>query len=514
MSKHLLKNIKDIILTLTLVMKKIPFIGCLINTVIIGGSTILLTSCSTKANDDDEKLVIITDEPTSIMLGDLGVSFSISAKYDGKDVAIKSCTVNSSNEDVLSASYSDNKINLVTKSVGRAKLTLKVTDVNSHKNTKVTSEIIVSETSLNNITYNNQTIDLANNIDPNMFCVKYDTETKKNYISLVKYDGETLSIFEDDFDKISQIYIKSCDRSVKNIGNNFLAEIPLIDVDFSGLENIEKIGDNFLADINTLKCLDLSNLKNLKTIGANFLYQNKSLEEIKFCDQGYVSSVADNFMFYCTELKSINLSFLNGVESIGNNFLMNATSIETINLDPLYNLTEIKDQFLCGASNISTIDVKALTKVKSIGNNFLAFTSKGPTKLSKIDNLSGLSNVKSIGNKFLARTSITNLDLNPMINLESIGTQFLYWSENMTELKMNSLVNLKTIAGSFCDYLYNLEDIYLPNKDPIPALDSWGKDVSKNLNSLNAYCANETLKTAYSGDEKWNALSKINFIIK
>ncbi len=104
--------------------------------------------------------------------------------------------------------------------------------------------------------------------------------------------------------------------------------------------------------------------------------------------------------------------------------------------------------------DISSIDLAPLINIKSIGDNFLM-----DCKNLKSINLSGLSNVKSIGNNFLYTCEkIENIDLSPLLNLESVGHNFLSDCKNLKSINLSGLDKVKTIGNSFLSLRSNFDD--------------------------------------------------------
>lgn len=106
---------------------------------------------------------------------------------------------------------------------------------------------------------------------------------------------------------------------------------------------------------------------------------------------------------------------------------------------------------------ISNIDLSPLTQVESIGDGFLSFCYY----LSDVD-LSSLTQVKSIGNGFLMDcTALSNIDLSSLAQVKSIGNGFLSGCAALSDVNLSSLTQIETIGNEFLFGCRTLTDVDL-----------------------------------------------------
>ena len=254
--------------------------------------------------------------------------------------------------------------------------------------------------------------------------------------------------------------------NINSIGNHFMNYcilLPTINLNFI---NINIINDDFLCNCQNLKEIKL-NLPNLNSIGDNFMFNCNNLQKINlnlpdlykinnnFMNRCYnlevvhlffpnLYSIDNNFLNITYKLQSIDCNFTN-LYSIGDNFLNNNEGLENINLNftkiiiigdsfisfcdkikelklIFQNLKLIRNGFLSHNLNLETINL-VLPKLDFIGNYFI----NNDNKLRSIDLI--FPNLKTIGNYFIfSNFHIDEIDLSNLINLESIGSNFLLYS--------------------------------------------------------------------------------------
>ena len=202
--------------------------------------------------------------------------YEVLATYKGDPATIDDCvvTVNitEGGTGVLTAEYTNGKLIIHPANVGKVIITLEVTDDKGHDGKLITQEIDVQQTE-NNITYDNITYRLKDNIDPNDFCGTMEEKTFE------KADGETITI--DDVTKLTSIKIVSCDPTKTTIGDDFIIDCTaLTNLELTGLEYVDTIGANFVKGCTVLQSFDLTPLANVQTIGNYFVNGCTALETI------------------------------------------------------------------------------------------------------------------------------------------------------------------------------------------------------------------------------------------
>jgi hypothetical protein len=85
--------------------------------------------------------------------------------------------------------------------------------------------------------------------------------------------------------------------------------------------------------------------------------------------------------------------------------------------------------------------------------------------IKQID-LSPLVNIESIGNNFMYRFhNLEKIDLSPLVNLKTIGYNFLFECYEIKDINLSHLIHLKKIDGSFMTLCIKLEKINLSGLD-------------------------------------------------
>ncbi len=173
-----------------------------------------------------------------------------------------------------------------------------------------------------------------------------------------------------------------------NIESGFMSRVmhrqPIITINAPNLQNI---GNMFMKDSN-IKNLDLSNLINLSSIGDEFMY-GSNIENISFPETIYITKIANHFMSR-SDIHNLVLPKMPNATTIKAHFLYNCKKLKTVKMSP------------SAESNITTIGVNAFSNC---------------AELIEID-FTNLSNVSSIKPGFLnACKKIENIDLTPMTKL-------------------------------------------------------------------------------------------------
>ena len=145
--------------------------------------------------------------------------------------------------------------------------------------TKVTEEKNLqtpAKHAFNKMIYDEKTYELANDIDPNVFCFKSET------ISIPQLNGEEdIKINIEESSKLTAVDLKSCDSSVISIDDNFLSDCTgLKSVNLNGLSKILIVGYDFMRNCEELKTLDLTCLRDSVKIESHFLSGCKSLTDL------------------------------------------------------------------------------------------------------------------------------------------------------------------------------------------------------------------------------------------
>ena len=116
-------------------------------------------------------------------------------------------------------------------------------------------------------------------------------------------------------------------------------------------------------------------------------------------------------------------------------------------------------------------------ELETIGNNFLI----GSSHLKTID-LLPFQNVKTIGNNFLYNcNSLETINLSSLRNVETIGSSFLFGCNSLETIDLLSLRNIKTISNNF---LFNCSSLKIIDLSPLINVETIGDDFLFGCNSL------------------------------
>ena len=289
----------------------------------------------------DTNLEITTNIPTSLHK-DAIEECLVSVKYDGANAVIGSCEVESSNENILFGSYSNGKITLIGKNVGKVSLILYIFDTEEHFNQIELNLIsVISETKVKYGDTEYIIVDENDNadyeIDPNMFCT-FDENDDFKPISFrgKSSDGKVEDININDQKGLRNIYsvsIGSCKDDITSINDNFLRLCQRLNyVDISALSNIKSIGDCFIS-VTSITQIDLSPLSKLESIGDSFLEECFGLDSpVDLSPLRNLTTIGDWFLYYCKYIKSIDFSALTNIKTIGKCFLSECHELTQINL--------------------------------------------------------------------------------------------------------------------------------------------------------------------------------------
>lgn len=134
---------------------------------------------------------------------------------------------------------------------------------------------------------------------------------------------------------------------------------------------ITKIGNNFLSNANSLENLDMRGLQFLESIGDNFLKQTK-LKELDLSGCFSVKKIGNGFLYNACQLREINLESFHNLENVGTHFLSNCFYLKNLDLSSFKNIREIGDYFLYQAISLQDINFMKNKKSISLGSEFLS----------------------------------------------------------------------------------------------------------------------------------------------
>ena len=289
-------------------------------------------------------------------------------------------------------------------------------------------------TDKNTMIYNGNEYEIANNINPNIFC-ELNSSTIANvplesgeFIDVEKESLTSLTIlnvYEKTPTSIDSGFLYGCNNltsltlpetwHVTNIGKNFLCQCYALEsLTIPSTWNVTQIGERFLSNCRAITTLDLSGFSNVETISNYFLERCNNLTTLILPETWNVSFIGQYFMTYCN-------------------------SIETLNFPNSPNLTEIKDCFLDKCSKLKSIDLSNATNLNMLWGNFL----RDCTSLTSV-NLSGCTKITTIRNGFLSGcTSLANLSV-PLKDPTTINV----WSNNFM---LNVPTECSIHAGDFAN---------------------------------------------------------------
>ena len=142
---------------------------------------------------------------------------------------------------------------------------------------------------INKMTFNGQTYELADNIDPNLFATTTDNNgVNTSKIPLRNCDTPILIggvITDNSWNKLTELTLVSVDPKVKIINDDFLSGCTnLTSVDLSGLKDVTTICSCFLADAHNLKSVILP---------------DKSAADYKINPYGFMDNIPKTASIYC-----------------------------------------------------------------------------------------------------------------------------------------------------------------------------------------------------------------------
>ena len=228
--------------------------------------------------------------------------------------------------------------------------------------------------------------------------------------------------------------------NIKEIGNNFLSESKIENINFSNLSHLETINNYFLASsdieiINLQECLNLIaigewflfNCKkikkitlpiNIKTIGKLFIHNSEIVDNVDLSECNRLFIIPPEFITH-TKLK--NIFFPINIKIIRNNSLTFST-VNSIDLSECKNLKRIDDQCFTNTSKLKNFFLPEESNIRYIGTYFL-----DKSVVSDIFNLEKCNKLEEITEGFLSTTqNLCSVILPP--NIKKINEQFLYES--------------------------------------------------------------------------------------
>ncbi|MCF0227501.1 MAG: leucine-rich repeat protein [Malacoplasma sp.] len=288
----------------------------------------------------------------------------------------------------------------------------------------------------NRVSFGAEYIDLADNIDPNIFCKGWwDAVYLAWYnIDFPLFDGSTLN--ERGY-RMTSLELCSCDHNVKNLGNRFLYNCCRLKyLDLSGLNNIETIGDEFLYECNKLDN-EVILPKTLKSFGECFMMSCDCYNQQLILPNG-ITCINSEFMRGCRSFNN-NLYIPNSVTTIKDRFLHNCVSYNQ-DLKIPDSVTSIGDDFLCDCHCFRTPLVLP-NSIRSIGDSFMSccFSYNEPIFLPRW--------LKTIGNLFMCKCYNFNNTLFIPKSVESIGDSFMHCYTLFEEKNLCNLSSAKITWG-------------------------------------------------------------------
>ena len=153
--------------------------------------------------------------------------------------------------------------------------------------------------------------------------------------------------------------------------------------------------------------------------------------------------------FYRSILSSlIDYEYIDDFTFLAKNFTFITTFPKLKSLNCFITDKDIKNE---------NLDLSLLINIESIGDNFLSNCAN----LNTI-NLSPLSNVKSIGDNFLSNcANLNTINLSPLCQIIIIGDSFLYNCKKLLTIDLSPLSNVKLIGDSFLSKCTDLNTIIL-----------------------------------------------------
>lgn len=234
---------------------------------------------------------------------------------------------------------------------------------------------------------------------------------------------------------------------ILSIGHYHLSQCPnLRQLDILPFRNVVHIGNSFVSQCSALVgTLDLSALSALKSIGGNFACGTNFTEVI--LPHSGIIDIGSAFLSSCKMMTTIDLVPLSSLTNIPDGFLGYCRALTSIDLAPLKSVTHIGVQFMHCCGGLSSLDTSPMVAVKAIGFNF----AHSCTSLQNV-NLGCYRSLKAIPDNLGFRWGVrvvSGLELSPLANATSIGSNFIADCPLLTTIDLSSLSNVTKIGERF-----------------------------------------------------------------
>ncbi|MCF0227437.1 MAG: leucine-rich repeat protein [Malacoplasma sp.] len=267
--------------------------------------------------------VTVNDAPSSLKIEDGKQETTFTVKYGNEDTPIDSCEIyyNADGIVTVTADSETKALGITPIKAGKVTVTLhciqNAADGNRIGVATIDLEVKPIEAD-NKMTYNDQTYNLVDNIDPNLFVAWDDDTVGPTTQTIPIIDASTgieSTVDITDWDKLTSLTIAKADSTKTTINDNFLAECEyLAELNIWGLSNVKSVGSWFLCGCTSLVEVNLSALNNVTTIGDGFLDACSSLTSIDLSPLSKVKSVGEWFLSTNGTLDEINMGVMKGLE--------------------------------------------------------------------------------------------------------------------------------------------------------------------------------------------------------
>lgn len=297
-------------------MKKSKIISLLSSVVVVSATTpIVATACS-----NNKLEITIANMPDKIVQGKQSDACKVIAKYKGNEIKVKTLTVSSLN-DYITGEWNDSTQKVKFKALATAPLSANDVDINivteddQTWNNKYSITIIDSpEEEHNYMVYDGKQYRLADNIDPNSFCISTYAGGSAFVIPLYYTGKLTIDFGNNDQYKITSITLKHCGEEYTTIGDSFLRDCEKLEsLDLSGLGKITKIESWFMMNCESITSLniDFDKFTNLQTIGSSFLANCTNFNEVDLSGLLSLTKMGINFLQGCSKVTDLWVPFKN-----------------------------------------------------------------------------------------------------------------------------------------------------------------------------------------------------------
>jgi hypothetical protein len=275
---------------------------------------------------------------------------------------------------------------------------------------------------------------------------------------------EQLEEIGDDFCRGASLRVIRFPRSLKSIGNGFMAHVvaapsakadaPPLTIDLSVCPALEKIGTGFaegctatavhfpgsLGAIPDSCCVDMTGLTSV-TVGSANLDGTLNMT-------AHLNTLGDNFLLRAKALTELDLESFGAVVAIGNNFARGSALRRVVMPATLRTLGS---GFCADTRDLETVDLTAAKALETIGDDFCASSGVATVRLPE--------DLQRIGANFLARTkTVKEIDLSHLRGAVTIGDGFLL-SSGIERLRVPK--SLRETPKGFCQGTTGIEDLDL-----------------------------------------------------